>query len=97
MRLAFHPKVSADISRIMGYYEEVAGPQLAQEFYSELRSFFLKTVEAPETYAVRFHDLRRVDLDRFPYHFFFRIVRDRVRILVVRHHSRHPSLGLWRR
>jgi hypothetical protein len=38
-----------------------------------------------------------VNLDRFPYHFLFRIVDDGVRVLVVRHHSRHPSLGIRRR
>ena len=42
-------------------------------------------------------DLRRVYLERFPFHFLFRIVDDRVRILVVRHHGRRPSLGLTRR
>jgi hypothetical protein len=35
MRLEFHPQISADISEITRYYEEVAGPQLANEFYSE--------------------------------------------------------------
>ena len=43
MRLEFHKQVAADISRIMDYYEDVAGPQLADEFYSELRSFFKKS------------------------------------------------------
>ena len=34
-----------------------------------------------------------MNLERFPFHFLFRIVDDRVRVLVVRHHSRRPSLG----
>jgi plasmid stabilization system protein ParE len=81
----------------MDYYEGVAGPKLADEFYTELRLFFQKAANSPEAYDIREHDLRRVNLQRFPYHFFFRLVRDRVRILVVRHHRRHPSLGLDRR
>ena len=40
---------------------------------------------------------QRADLRRFPYHFLFRIVDDSVRILVVRHHRRHPSLAMTRR
>ena len=32
MRLEFHKQVNSDISRIMDYYEGVAGPQLADEF-----------------------------------------------------------------
>jgi plasmid stabilization system protein ParE len=97
MRLVFHPRVAADIARIMSYYDEVAGPQLADEFYSELQSFFTKAAKAPETYSIRARDLRRVNLERFPYHFLFRIAQDHVRILVIRHHNRHPSLGLRRR
>ena len=97
MRLEFHRQVASDISRILGYYEGVAGQQLADEFYAELRSFFQKTAESPESYSVRERDLRRVNLERFPFHFLFRIVEDRVRILVVRHHRRRPSLGLQRR
>ena len=97
MRLEFHRQVSSDISQIMDYYEGVAGPKLADEFYTELRFFFRKAANSPEVYDIRGHDLRRVNLQRFPYHFFFRLVRDRVRILVVRHHRRRPSLGLDRR
>jgi plasmid stabilization system protein ParE len=96
MRLAFHPRVASDISQIMRYYAEMAGAEFAEEFYSELRSCFAKAAKTPQAYAVRVRDLRRVNLNRFPYHFFFRIVQDCVRVLVVRHHNRHPSLGLQR-
>ena len=34
MRLEFHKHVASDISRIMDYYENVAGPELADEFYT---------------------------------------------------------------
>jgi plasmid stabilization system protein ParE len=97
MLLEFHRQVASDISQIMDYYEEVAGEQLADEFYAELRSGFEKAAESAEAYNVRERDLRRVNLERFPFHFLFRIVDDRVRILVVRHHRRRPSLGLHRR
>ena len=66
MRLEFHPQVTADISRIMDYYEDVAEPQLADEFYRELRSFFQRAAESPEAYEISEHDLRRVNLERFP-------------------------------
>ena len=97
MRLEFHQQVASDISQIMDYYEGVAGRQLAEEFYAELRSFFQKAAESPEAYSIRERDLRRVNLERFPFHFLFRLVGDGVRILVVRHHKRRPSLGLHRR
>lgn len=91
MRLVLHPRVHSDIGTIMDYYERSAGPELADEFYAELRYFMVQARERPETFAIRDRDIRRVNLRRFPYHFLFRIAGDVVRNLVVRHHSRHPS------
>jgi len=36
IRFVLHPKVYSDITTIMGYYEQAATPQLADEFYEEL-------------------------------------------------------------
>jgi hypothetical protein len=66
MRLSFHPSVTTDISRVMKHYEEVGGLLLAEEFYSELRSYFVKALESPHNYAIHSAGLRRVNLDRFP-------------------------------
>lgn len=57
----------------------------------------IQAANRPEAFAVREHDIRRVNLRRFPYHFLFREVGDSVRILVVRHHKRDPNLGIKRR
>jgi plasmid stabilization system protein ParE len=97
MRLDLHPKVYSDVSQIMEYYERVATPELADEFYRELRYFIGKAVEAPQAFAIREHDVRRVNLRRFPYHFLFRLTATSVRILAIRHHGRHPSVGTGRR
>jgi plasmid stabilization system protein ParE len=71
MRIEFHKLVASDISRIMDYYDDVAGRQLADDFYEEVRAFFQKAADSPESYAIRDRDLRRVNLERFPYHFLF--------------------------
>jgi plasmid stabilization system protein ParE len=97
MRLVLHPEVYSDINKIMAYYEQIATQELASEFYAELRRFMKAAAARPESFAIRTRDIRRVNLDRFPYHFLFRIVGDDIRILVVRHHGRHPSLGIRRR
>ena len=81
----------------MEYYERTATSELADEFYAELRHFMAEAAEKPELFSVRERDLRRVNLQRFPYHFLFRTTGEIVRILVVRHHRRHPSLGIRRR
>jgi len=97
MRVILHPEVHSDVDAIMGYYERVASRELADDFYAELRRFIDEAAERPESFSIRERDLRRVNLQRFPYHFLFRIVGDGVRILVVRHHRRHPSLGAYRK
>jgi toxin ParE1/3/4 len=97
MRLVLHPKVYSDIDRIMAYYEEVATPELANEFYAELRHFMAEAAARPESFAIRERDIRRVNLQQFPYHFLFRITGEVVRILAVRHHGRRPTVGIRRR
>ena len=97
MRLVLHPKVYSDIEKIMEYYEQIATRQLADEFYAELRYYMDQAAERPESFAIREREIRRVNLHRFPYHFLFRIIGDVARILVVRHHSRRPTLSISRR
>ena len=96
MRFVLHPKVYSDIDEIMGYYERVATRQLANEFYAELRYYMQQAAERPESFAIRERELRRVNLQRFPYHFLFRVAGDVVRILVVRHDRRLPTVGIRR-
>jgi plasmid stabilization system protein ParE len=97
MRLVLHPKVYSDIDSIMKYYEQVASPELADEFYSELRRLMTQVARAPERFSTREQGVRRANLRRFPFHLLFRATGDAVRILVIRHHSRHPSVGTRRR
>ncbi len=97
MRPVFHPRVYADLAKIMEYYERVATPELADDFYREFRLFVEEAVGRPESFALRERDIRRANLRRFPYHFLFRVTGDAVRILVVRHHRRRPSFGVRRR
>jgi len=40
----------------MDYYEDVAGPKLADEFYTELGTFFQKAANSPEAYDIRKQD-----------------------------------------
>jgi toxin ParE1/3/4 len=97
MRLVLHPKVYSDIDEIVGYDERFATPGLAEEFYTKLRYFVTKAADKPESFSILERDIRRENLRRFPYHFLFRVVGQEIRILVVRHHHRHPFFGSRRR
>jgi hypothetical protein len=74
MRLILHHKVYSDIDKIMDYYDQTAIPELADEFYEELRHFMTEAAERPQSFSIRERDIRRVNLHRFPYHLLFRIV-----------------------
>jgi len=97
MRVTLHRHVGAEVDRIMDRYEAVGGPHLADEFYSELSSLIRRASQNPGRFRIIQGDLRRANLKRFPYHFLFREIGDSLRILVVRHHRRDPSLGLKRK
>ena len=97
MRLVLHPKVYSDIAQVMEYYERAANADLADEFFAELRQLIREAGKRPESFPIRERDIRRANLRRFPYHLLFRMTSDAVRILVVRHHKRDPSLGIERR
>ena len=97
MRMLLHPKVYSDLDEIMGYSEEAETPELAKEFYVEVRRFMAEAATRLESFSIRERDIRRVNLERFPYHILFRIAGDVVRILVVRHPRRDPSVGSRRR
>jgi plasmid stabilization system protein ParE len=96
MRLVLHRRVRPHVDEIMDYYERAEHPDLAEDFYRELRGFMLDAARRPDRYHFFKADLRRTNLKRFPYHFLYRVVGDCVRVLVVRHHRRHSDYGLQR-
>jgi hypothetical protein len=96
LKISFHPSVYSDVDQVMSYYERVAGTELADDFYAEFISFVHIAAHTPEVFNIRIRDLRRVNLDRFPYNFLFRVSSDTISVLVLRHHARHPSFGLRR-
>jgi plasmid stabilization system protein ParE len=97
MNLIYHRNVQSDVSTVLAYYDEVGGLGLGDAFFEEFMANVALVVGNP----MRFHPvdgtLRRANLDRFPYHFLFRVQGDTIRILVLRHHHRHPDHGLKRR
>ena len=97
MRLVLHRRVRSDVDDIMDFYVRAEHPELADDFYRELRRFMIAAARHPHRHHIFTADLRRANLKRFPYHFLYRVLDDCVRILVVRHHRRHPDYGLERK
>ena len=76
MRLVLHRRVRSDVDQIMDYYERAERPDLARDFYRELRVLMLDTARTPYRSHFFKADLRRANLKRFPYHFLYRVVGD---------------------
>lgn len=96
MRVTYHPSVQRDVNGILKHYDGISG-RLANEFWDELMSRIEAAAKTPKHFHSTDLKLRRANLQRFPYHFLFRVLPGKIRIIVIRHNRRHPDYGLGRK
>ncbi len=97
MRVEYHPLTAADLNNAVTYYNQQR-PRLGDELRSEIYATIERIRANPSQYPIVERGVRRCLVHRFPYAVLFRIVgNDVLRVLVIRHHRRHPSTGLGRR
>lgn len=97
MAVIFHRLVQKDLRAVLRYYEEEGGPLLADRFFAELERLVGQIASEPRKFHHSAEGLRRANMPRFPYHFLFREGAAGVRVLVLRHHKRHPRFGVDRK
>jgi toxin ParE2 len=97
MALIFHPRIQQDLNEILGYYENEAGPKLADQFYATFIATAQKAHHLPEHYHPTSPVLRRANLKNFPYHFLYKITPTGIRVLVLKQDKRYPNYGLRRK
>jgi len=95
MEVVYHPLVQQDVAEVLAYYHKVS-ERLANEFHDELRSMINEASENPLKFPPVEQGFRRVNLKRFPYHVLYEVRPDEIRVMLVRHHKRHPRYGLDR-
>lgn len=94
MIVRLHPEVDNDLLEAMEYYERESVPELAVEFYAEFRRCSDQLSLRPESFPITHSGLRRMNLNRFPFHILFEIVSETViEIFVVKHDHRDPVFG----
>lgn len=97
MKLELHPSTALDVNLAASYYERHR-PGLGLEFRREIDAALARIVENPLLFPIVEAEIRRCIVHRFPYSVLFRVLsQDTARVLVVRHHRRHPQFGLARR
>ena len=96
MIVDYHPLTVSDLNSAVAYYNRQR-PGLGGEFRFEIYATIDRIRSNPLRFPAVEHDIRRGFVRRFPYSVLFRVVNDdTVRVLVIRHHRRHPSFGLTR-
>jgi plasmid stabilization system protein ParE len=85
-----HPLVRADLQSAYDWYEDEL-PGLGGAFREEFFRAYRKLGQHPLLYAIRFSDIRRLNLDRFPYGIFYVMKRSEVRVLAVLHGRRETK------
>ena len=96
MEVRYHPLVRQDVLEAARKYHDVS-PRLAEEFDTELKASIAKAAENPLRFHPADQGFRRANLKRFPYHFLYDVQPGFIRVMIVRHHKRHPEFGLDRR
>lgn len=82
-----HPLVRADLSDATNWYEDQQ-PGLGMEFAADFLAHYRRLGRDALLYAVRFADVRRLNLDRFPYGLFYVVRASEIWLLAVLHASR---------
>ncbi len=93
---AFHPLVRADLAEALAWYEEQA-PELGDGFREESAAVLRRLAHEPMIYRVRFADIRRLNLRRFPYGTFYFVTDETVIVIGVLHGARDSEAELARR
>jgi plasmid stabilization system protein ParE len=82
-----HRLVAADFRSAFDWYEGQR-PGLGLEFAGDFRLAYHRLRRSPQLFSVRFANVRRLNLERFPYGIFYVLLPAEIRVLAVLHASR---------
>lgn len=92
MKVEYHPSTTADLNEAVSHYNEQQ-PGLGATLRTEVYAAIAFVRQNPEIYAEA-KGVRRALVKRFPYSIIYRLFpNQRIRVLVIRHHKRHPEYG----
>jgi len=95
MKIEYHPFTVDDLSNAEIHYDQLQ-PGLSEAFRAEVIHTIKQIKDRPFLYA-EINDIRRALLRHFPFSIVYRVISpDTIRILLIRHHKRHPEFGSGR-
>jgi plasmid stabilization system protein ParE len=95
MRLIYHPDAETELIEAARFYEG-REPGLGERFLRDFETAAAAILDAPDRWRIVEDDVRRFLMRRFPYGIYYRREGEDLRILVVKHHSRHPDYWKYR-
>ena len=91
-----HRLVRVDFQSAYDWYE-AKQPGLGAEFVDDFRHAYHRLRQTPLIYSARFSNVRRLNLERFPYGIFYVVKSNEIRVLGVLHASRDTERVLANR
>ena len=95
MRLIYHPDAETELVEAAQFYEHRV-PGLGGHFLDAVNHAVELIIHDPERWNVIEGDVRRYLISRFPYSIYYRSLTEAIRILALKHHSRHPDYWRYR-
>lgn len=97
MKAIFSSAANADVRKILEYYADEVGADVASDFHTELRVSVDRIKQWPKAFPLIDGEIRRMPLRIFPFQVVYKIESmTQIRILAVRHHKQNPGFGLDR-
>jgi plasmid stabilization system protein ParE len=93
-QITTHSEAQREFDEAIAYYES-ARHGLGREFRDEVMAIVSRIVENPKRYSIRKFEVRRANLNRFPYHVNYLLEGATVVIVAIAHDRRSPFY--WRR
>src|SRR5260221_3722857 len=92
MKLVYSRRALADLDGIAAYYTATASPAIANSIGQRLEDVIARICRAPEAAPKlsQRSQVRIVAVIRYPFRIFYRVRKDSIDILHVRHTSRRP-------
>ena len=96
MRVTYYPAAEGELIEIARFYERRV-TNLGAEFLKAIDQAVAAIAQDPKRWRIVDSDVRRYLMRRFPFAIYYRTLTDQLRILAIKHHSRHPNYGRGRR
>jgi plasmid stabilization system protein ParE len=91
-----HRLVAVDFQSAYNWYQSKQ-PGLGTDFINDFRLAYRRLRQFPLRCSVRFADVRRLNLERFPYGLFYAVTSKEITVLAILHASRDTETILYDR